>query len=66
MYSATWPREVQKLAEDFLSEPTHLNIGSFELSANRNITQVVDVLEEHEKPNKLALFENLYLSFTIS
>ena len=37
MWSATWPREVQQLANDFL----HINIGSSDLSANHNILQVI-------------------------
>ena len=43
MWSATWPREVQQLARDFLSSAQgwiHINIGSQELSANHNILQV--------------------------
>jgi len=57
MWSATWPREVQQLARDFLSGPNgwiHINIGSQELSANHNILQIVDVCEEWQKEQKLA------------
>ncbi|XP_026680008.1 ATP-dependent RNA helicase DBP2-like [Diaphorina citri] len=53
MWSATWPREVQKLAEDFLDSYIQINIGSLTLSANHNIQQVVEVCAEHEKENKL-------------
>lgn len=53
MWSATWPREVQSLAEDFLNDYTQLNIGSLNLSANNNILQIVDVCKEHEKDMKL-------------
>ncbi|GLV40703.1 uncharacterized protein CBL_13795 [Carabus blaptoides fortunei] len=53
MWSATWPREVQLLAEDFLNDYTQLNIGSLNLSANNNILQIVDVCKEHEKDIKL-------------
>jgi superfamily II DNA/RNA helicase len=28
MWSATWPREVRRLAEDFLTDYMHINIGS--------------------------------------
>ena len=48
MWSATWPKEVRKLAEDFLSDYAHINIGSVGLSANHNIMQIVDVCEEHQ------------------
>lgn len=54
MWSATWPKEVRKLAEDFLQEYVHINIGSMGLSANHNIMQIVDVCEEHQKESKLA------------
>jgi len=43
MFSATWPEEVQELAADFLGDYTFMNIGSIELSANKNITQEVVV-----------------------
>lgn len=52
MWSATWPKEVQKLAEEFLREYVQINIGSLSLSANRNIMQIVDVCMEHEKERK--------------
>ncbi|XP_015590834.1 ATP-dependent RNA helicase dbp2 isoform X2 [Cephus cinctus] len=53
MWSATWPKEVRALAEDFLTNYTHLNIGSLTLSANHNIIQIVDVCQEFEKDLKL-------------
>ncbi|KAK6632658.1 putative ATP-dependent RNA helicase ddx17 [Polyplax serrata] len=53
MWSATWPKEVRILAEDFLTDYIQLNIGSLQLSANHNILQIVDVCQEHEKENKL-------------
>jgi len=43
MFSATWPEEVQNIAEDFLGKFTFMNIGSTELAANPNITQEVIV-----------------------
>ncbi|RVE75709.1 hypothetical protein OJAV_G00001430 [Oryzias javanicus] len=53
MWSATWPKEVRQLAEDFLREYIQINIGALELSANHNILQIVDVCMENEKDNKL-------------
>lgn len=53
MWSATWPREVQKLAEDFLGDYIQINIGSLELSANHNIRQIIEVCRETEKEMKL-------------
>jgi len=53
MWSATWPKEVRRLAEDFLSEPIHLQVGSLNISANHNILQIIDVCQENEKHSKL-------------
>lgn len=52
MWSATWPKEVRKLAEEFLVDYVQLNVGSLQLAANHNILQIVDVCAEHEKDNK--------------
>ncbi|KHJ74989.1 helicase protein [Oesophagostomum dentatum] len=53
MFSATWPKEVRALAADFQRDAAFLNVGSMELAANHNITQFVDVLEEHAKQPRL-------------
>lgn len=53
MFSATWPREVQRLASDYLRDYMQVTIGSLELSANTNITQLVEVCTEFEKRGKL-------------
>ncbi|XP_042341885.1 probable ATP-dependent RNA helicase DDX17 [Plectropomus leopardus] len=53
MWSATWPKEVRQLAEDFLRDHVQINVGALELSANHNILQIVDVCMETEKDQKL-------------
>uniref|UniRef100_T1D3U5 RNA helicase n=1 Tax=Psorophora albipes TaxID=869069 RepID=T1D3U5_9DIPT len=53
MWSATWPKEVRNLAEEFLNNYVQINIGSLNLSANHNILQIVDVCEDYEKDQKL-------------
>ena len=41
MFTATWPREVQKLAREFLKDPIQVNIGATDtLNVNVDITQV--------------------------
>ncbi|XP_026847344.1 ATP-dependent RNA helicase p62 [Drosophila persimilis] len=61
MWSATWPKEVRQLAEDFLGSYIQINIGSLELSANHNIRQYVEVCGEHEKSAKLKdLLSHIY------
>ncbi|KAG7188356.1 hypothetical protein KM043_008012 [Ampulex compressa] len=54
MWSATWPKEVQALAEDFLTDYIQINIGSLTLAANHNIRQIVEICQEHEKESKLS------------
>ena len=49
MFSATWPKEIQKLAMDFMNDPTLIFIGNQELTVNKNITQHVAVVQEYEK-----------------
>ncbi|CAJ0638427.1 15644_t:CDS:10 [Entrophospora sp. SA101] len=53
MWSATWPKEVKRLAEDYLNDFIQVNIGSLDLSASHNITQTVEVCSEYEKRTKL-------------
>lgn len=53
MFSATWPEEVKSLAEEFLKNYVQVNIGAKQLSANHNIKQYVDILEEGEKDERL-------------
>lgn len=53
MWSATWPKEVRNLAEEFLREYVQINVGALQLSANHNILQIVDVCQEEEKQYKL-------------
>lgn len=52
MFSATWPKEVQRLASDYLRDFIQVNIGSMELTANVNITQIVEVCTDFEKRGK--------------
>merc|ERR1719265_2077926 len=55
-WSATWPRNVQRLARDLCREdPVQINVGnsSGELKANPNITQYVEVLGDWDKMSRL-------------
>ncbi|KAF5299842.1 hypothetical protein FQA39_LY11379 [Lamprigera yunnana] len=54
MWSATWPKEVQSLATEFLKDYIQINVGSLQLSANHNILQIIDVCQEYEKEAKLS------------
>lgn len=53
MWSATWPKEVRALASDFLTDFIQVNIGSMELAANHRITQIVEVVSESEKRDRM-------------
>lgn len=53
MWSATWPKEVRQLALDFLHDFIQVNIGSMDLSANHRITQIVEVVTEFEKRDRM-------------
>ncbi len=52
MWSATWPKEVQALARDYLQDYIQVNIGSLELSASHNVKQIIDICVENEKRSK--------------
>jgi ATP-dependent RNA helicase DDX5/DBP2 len=55
LWSATWPKEVQRLARDLLGRDfIQVTVGSTELTANKKIRQVVDVCDEFSKEQKLA------------
>ncbi|GAB4849222.1 hypothetical protein Ancab_004033 [Ancistrocladus abbreviatus] len=54
MFTATWPKEVRKIAADLLMKPVQVNIGNVdELVANKAITQYVEVLSPMEKQRRL-------------
>lgn len=52
MWSATWPKEVAALAEDYQTKPITITVGNTDLSANPDITQVIDYCKPLEKRPK--------------
>ncbi|KAF3783218.1 DEAD-box ATP-dependent RNA helicase 30 [Nymphaea thermarum] len=59
-WSATWPKEVEALARQFLHNPYKVTIGSPDLKANQSINQIVEVLKENEKyPRLIRLLEEV-------
>ena len=55
LFSATWPKEIQALANDFLQQPVQVNVGEVNaLNANKDIKQEVMMIQEGEKPDSLA------------
>ena len=53
LWSATWPREVEGLARDFLRDWVQIMVGSQELACNPDVTQhihlVQDMYQKYEK-----------------
>lgn len=46
-FTATWPREVRRLASEFLNTPVIVYIGDTDnLQANKDVTQVVHVVQD--------------------
>ncbi len=57
LWSATWPKEVQRLSRDLLGRDfIQVTIGSTELTANKKIQQIVEVCDESSKEQKLSDF----------
>jgi ATP-dependent RNA helicase DDX5/DBP2 len=40
LWSATWPKEIQRLANDFLKDPIKVTVGSLGLSANERVRSI--------------------------
>ncbi|KAJ5637045.1 hypothetical protein N7490_006924 [Penicillium lividum] len=53
MWSATWPKDVRQLASDFLNDYIQVNVGSTDLSANHRINQIVEVVSDFEKRDRM-------------
>uniref|UniRef100_A0A7S3GCL4 RNA helicase n=1 Tax=Palpitomonas bilix TaxID=652834 RepID=A0A7S3GCL4_9EUKA len=53
MFTATWPKEIQAMARDYLKEdPVQVNIGSPDLKANHDITQIIECCDDFDKASK--------------
>lgn len=53
MFSATWPKSVQLLAGEFLSNPVRVVVGSEDLSANSRVEQIVEVIDMDARDARL-------------
>lgn len=53
MWSATWPKDVRQLASDYLHDFIQVNIGSMDLSANHRIKQIVEIVSELDKRERM-------------
>jgi ATP-dependent RNA helicase DDX5/DBP2 len=61
MWSATWPRDVQNLARDYLRDYYQVTVGSLDLAGNKDVTQMVEVCSDQDKYRNLLRYlrENL-------
>mmetsp|Transcript_9205 Transcript_9205/g.21223 ORF Transcript_9205/g.21223 Transcript_9205/m.21223 type:complete len:239 (-) Transcript_9205:1625-2341(-) len=53
MWSATWPKELKQLASDYLQEYYQVTVGSLDLAANKDVTQVIEVCTDQDKYRNL-------------
>ncbi|ETW08011.1 hypothetical protein H310_02389 [Aphanomyces invadans] len=65
LFSATWPKSIQKMAREFLKHPVQVNMGDINvLQANKDIEQVIDICREDEKKDKLITLMNRIVTMT--
>ena len=64
MFSATWPLGVHKLAQEFMDpSPVKVVIGSVDLAANHDVMQIVEVLDDRSRDQRLvSLLEKYHKS----
>eukprot|EP01065_Artemidia_motanka_P003608 TRINITY_DN11720_c1_g1_i1.p2 TRINITY_DN11720_c1_g1~~TRINITY_DN11720_c1_g1_i1.p2 ORF type:complete len:535 (+),score=180.29 TRINITY_DN11720_c1_g1_i1:109-1605(+) len=53
MFSATWPKEVRSLAQDFLQDWVQLNVGYGDMAANADVRQHIWFMEPQDKQREL-------------
>jgi len=57
LWSATWPKEIQRMARDFCKEdPVRLTIGSEELTTNPKVMQQIEVVDHRQKLQRFMQF----------
>lgn len=56
MTSATWPAGVRRLASSYMSNPYQVFIGSLDLAATHTVTQIIEIMLEEEKLNRILRF----------
>lgn len=64
MFSATWPLDVHNLAEEYMDpNPVKVVVGSEDTAANHDVMQIVEVLDDHLRDQRLlALLEKYHKS----
>lgn len=54
MTSATWPSGVRRLAERYMQNPVQVCIGSLDLAAVHSVEQIIDIIDEEKKFEKVS------------
>ena len=62
MWSATWPKEVQALARDYLGEYYQVTVGSLDLAGNKDVTQIIEVCTDFDKYRNLTRYLKEHLT----
>ncbi|KAI7989382.1 DEAD-box ATP-dependent RNA helicase 5 [Camellia lanceoleosa] len=64
MFSATWPPAVHQLAQEFMDpNPVKVVVGSEDLAANHDVLQIVEVLDDRARDERLvSLLEKYHKS----
>jgi len=60
LFSATWPTSIQAIADEYIRDPIKITIGSTELTANHQVTQLVEVLDDNSKTKRLEELLRVY------
>ncbi|PWA84005.1 DEAD-box ATP-dependent RNA helicase 5 [Artemisia annua] len=61
MFSATWPQAVHQLAQEFMDpNPVKVVVGSEDLAANHDVMQIVEVLEDRARDERLVTLLEKY------
>ncbi|KAL4236271.1 putative ATP-dependent RNA helicase ddx43 [Mactra antiquata] len=56
MTSATWPIDVQRIGERYLTDPIQVFVGSLDLAAVHSVTQLVEIVADDQKKQRLLDF----------
>jgi ATP-dependent RNA helicase DDX5/DBP2 len=49
LWSATWPKEVQQLAADYLHDEIQVRVGSLDIAANHRVQQIIRICSDFDK-----------------
>lgn len=61
MFSATWPLPVHQLAQEYMHpDPVKVVVGSEDLAANHDVMQIVEVLDDRARDERLLNLLNKY------